>query len=46
MTTAEPVFGTEWSASLRLGAEAELRSWLEVAQEACDACRVTEDAAS
>lgn len=37
MTTAEPVFGTEWSASLRLGAEAELRSWLEVAQEACDA---------
>lgn len=37
MTTAEPVFGTEWSASLRLGAEAELRSWLEVAQDACDA---------
>jgi histidinol-phosphatase len=37
VTTAEPVFGTEWSASLRLGAEAELRSWLEVAQEACDA---------
>lgn len=37
MTTAEPVFGTEWSASLRLGAEAELRSWLEVAHEACDA---------
>jgi len=37
VTTAEPVFGTEWSASLRLGAEAELRSWLEVAQDACDA---------
>jgi histidinol-phosphatase len=34
---AEPAFGPEWSASLRRGTEAELRSWLEVAQDACDA---------
>jgi len=29
-------FGTEWSASLRRGTDAELRRWLEVAQAACD----------
>jgi len=34
---AEPAFGPQWSASLRRGTEAELRSWLEVAQDACDA---------
>ena len=37
MTTAEPAFGSEWSASLRRGSDVELRSWLEVAQAACDA---------
>jgi histidinol-phosphatase len=34
MTTA--TFGTEWSASLRRGKDAELRAWLEVAMAACD----------
>ncbi|HUP54384.1 MAG TPA: inositol monophosphatase family protein [Methylomirabilota bacterium] len=29
-------FGTEWSASLRRGTDAELRRWLEVAVAACD----------
>lgn len=28
--------GTAWSAGLRLGTDAELRTWLEVAQSACD----------
>ena len=28
--------GAEWSAGLRLGTDAELRGWLEVAQAACD----------
>lgn len=28
--------GPDWSASLRLGPDAELRRWLEVAQAACD----------
>ena len=36
MTEREPTFGAEWSASLRLGTDAELRGWLEVAQAACD----------
>jgi len=31
-----PLYGTEWSASLRLGSDAELRGWLEVALAACD----------
>jgi histidinol-phosphatase len=35
------VFGTEWSASLRRGTDAELRGWLEVAMAACDAADVT-----
>jgi histidinol-phosphatase len=30
-------FGTDWSASLRRGTDAELRGWLEVAIAACDA---------
>ena len=36
--TATPpaVYGTEWSASLRRGTDAELRGWLEVAVAACD----------
>ena len=29
-------YGREWSASLRLGTDAELRGWLEVAMAACD----------
>jgi histidinol-phosphatase len=29
-------YGTEWSASLRRGTDAELRGWLEVAVAACD----------
>jgi len=34
---SEPIdFGPGWSASLRLGPEADLRRWLEVAQTACD----------
>ncbi len=31
-----PTFGTDWSASLRRGTDAELRGWLDVAQAACD----------
>jgi len=31
-----PTFGTEWSASLRRGTDAELRGWLDVALAACD----------
>ncbi|MGK2849735.1 MAG: inositol monophosphatase family protein [Candidatus Limnocylindrales bacterium] len=31
-----PPYGTEWSAGLRLGSDAELRGWLEVALAACD----------
>jgi histidinol-phosphatase len=29
-------FGSEWSASFRLGTDAELRAWLDVAMAACD----------
>jgi histidinol-phosphatase len=29
-------FGSDWSAGLRRGSDAELRGWLEVAQAACD----------
>ena len=29
-------FGAEWSAGFRRGSDAELRSWLDVAQAACD----------
>jgi len=29
-------YGREWSATLRLGSDAELRGWLEVAQATCD----------
>lgn len=29
-------FGPDWSSSLRRGSDAELRSWLDVAQAACD----------
>jgi histidinol-phosphatase len=36
MSDATATFGTEWSASLRRGSDAELRRWLEVAQAACD----------
>jgi histidinol-phosphatase len=32
---SEP-FGSEWSAGLRRGTDAELRGWLDVAQSACD----------
>jgi len=32
----EVAFGPDWSASLRLGTDAELRGWLEVAHAACD----------
>ncbi len=34
--TAEPAFGTAWSASFRRGSDAELRGWLDVAMAACD----------
>ena len=34
--SGSPAFGSEWSASLRRGTDAELRRWLEVAQAACD----------
>jgi histidinol-phosphatase len=34
---ANEAFGTEWSAALRRGSEAELRDWLAVAMAACDA---------
>lgn len=33
---AGATYGAEWSAGLRLGTDAELRGWLEVAQAACD----------
>ena len=36
MTEPQVAFGTNWSASLRRGTDAELRGWLEVAQAACD----------
>jgi histidinol-phosphatase len=29
-------YGREWSATLRLGSDAELRGWLEIAQATCD----------
>jgi histidinol-phosphatase len=32
----EASFGADWSASLRLGSEAELDGWLDLAQGACD----------
>lgn len=32
----DPTYGAAWSAGLRLGTDAELRRWLEVAQGACD----------
>ena len=31
-----PTFGTDWSATLRRGSDAELRIWLDVALAACD----------
>ena len=34
--TEVPAFGPDWSAGRRLGSDAELRGWLEVAQAACD----------
>lgn len=34
--TREGTYGSEWSASLRRGTDAELRGWLEVAVAACD----------
>ena len=34
--TPAPTFGTDWSASLRRGTDAELRGWLDVAISACD----------
>lgn len=34
---ASPVFGLEWSASLRRGTDAELRGWVESALRWCDA---------
>ncbi len=39
--SAPAAFGSEWSAGLRRGADAELRRWLEVAQAACDEADVT-----
>jgi histidinol-phosphatase len=39
MTEPPPLgeaYGRDWSASLRLGTDAELRGWLEVAQATCD----------
>ena len=33
---SDATFGPEWSASLRRGTDAELRSWLEIAKAACD----------
>jgi histidinol-phosphatase len=35
--SAPPTFGTDWSASLRRGADAELRGWVEAALGWCDA---------
>lgn len=40
MSTA-PAFGTEWSAGLRRGTDAELRGWLDVALAICDEADVT-----
>jgi histidinol-phosphatase len=37
MSTAATGFGPDWSASRRRGSDAELRTWLDVAQAACDA---------
>jgi histidinol-phosphatase len=34
---AGPTFGPEWSASLRLGSDAELRGWVDAALAWCDA---------
>lgn len=34
--TPPAAYGTEWSASLRRGTDAELRGWLEIAVAACD----------
>lgn len=31
-----PAFGTDWSATLRRGSDAELHGWLDVAMAACD----------
>jgi len=36
MTGSPPDYGREWSAARRLGSDAELRGWLDVAQAACD----------
>jgi len=36
VTAPQTAFGTDWSASLRRGTDAELRGWLELAQAACD----------
>jgi histidinol-phosphatase len=36
MTTSTPSFGSEWSASLRLGSEGELDEWLALALELSD----------
>jgi histidinol-phosphatase len=38
VTDVQPAgsFGSDWSASLRRGTDAELRRWLDVAQAACD----------
>jgi histidinol-phosphatase len=36
VTDAAAPYGTEWSASLRRGTDAELRRWLDVALAACD----------
>jgi histidinol-phosphatase len=35
-SSSTPDHGRDWSASFRLGSDAELRGWLEVAQAACD----------
>jgi histidinol-phosphatase len=36
VTQASVEYGTDWSASLRRGTDAELRRWLELAMAACD----------
>jgi len=38
---SDVTYGTEWSAALRRGTDAELRRWLDVAQAACDEADVT-----
>ncbi len=38
---SDETYGTEWSAALRRGTDAELRRWLDVAQAACDEADVT-----